>query len=636
MTRGDSILASPQGLNQGSDNHRDEASTLHTSFPNPRDRLGGGNADGGPGDRRRRVPARQMNGTLGGNLVQLCLWGEMGDTALMYTRIDLLCRASTARRYIVKVQRVQQEAGQIRFDIWVERGFDEVLLAKLHKGEERFGWYSRRHIEYIDRVGRGSSPALAAAAPATTTPTQPIRPLFVGTLNIHGIRKKKQDLMTLLEESRCEVMGSQETLLNASDWHLRIPGYHCLTSMGGSIASERGVALLVATKYNCSPVGKASSFWTCARIYGASLARPFLVGSVYIPHRLGRRAVLRKLPLMLAKIHAEFPDDPLVLLGDFNMTLDKLQQQAAAWPLPFRVIPNEGNVATRQDRGGSTGRCIDHVLYAGVTTTTAAAEASTKVLRSWDISDHYPVIGYIPDLLAPARQSARPQQPKSIRRRINIADRPTKKAIVRSNYWAPLAALMLEEEEEVEDESDNLDQTDLAVLAHERLENNVDRVVKTCHDIADDLNLHQKISKNAPSRVRASVKRAIRARRIAFQNLRDAEDGWDDPVKLAACAEAHKLSVVKARRAIRVSGRKAWHKVVRTAHDNMRHNPHGFWKWASSCAGWRLKSGAAGIQPVYDSTGTLLTDLAAISARWAEHYGDLAADVSGHGQDPEY
>lgn len=32
----------------------------------------------------------------------------------------------------------------------------------------------------------------------------------------------------------------------------------------------------------------------------------------------------------------------------------------------------------------------------------------------------------------------------------------------------------------------------------------------------------------------------------------------------------------------------------------------------------------------------MLTDLAAISARWAEHYGTLATDISGHGQDPTY
>ena len=566
-------------------------------------------------------------------LIQLCVWGEPGDTALMWSRIDLLCRASALRRYITKVQRVQQEDGRHRFDIWIEAAFETGLLERLSQGVERFGWYVRRHIPYIDRVGRGATPAPREAEPADLAPTEEVAPLLVGSLNVHGIRKKKQDVRTLLEESRCEVLGLQETLLNVSDWHLRMPGFHCLTSMGDSIESERGVALMVSTKYNCSPVGKASSYWTCARIYGATLARPFLVGSVYIPHRRGRAKALRTLPLMLAKLHDDYPEDPLVLLGDFNMTLDKLQLETTSWTLPFHVIPNTGGVATRQDRGGSVGKCIDHILYSGVPLTTVA---TARVLRTWDISDHYPVMGVIPDMKTPSSTRPRPQQPDSIRRRINVADRTTKQDIAQSNYWAPLAALMLEENEFDDDDSVLSDPTDLAIVAHERLETNVERVVSTCHDIASDLNLHQKVTGRAPPRVRRSVKSAIRARRHAFQRLRDAEEGWDDPDALEAATQDHTASILKARRAIRISGRKAWHKIVRTAHANMRHNPHGFWKWASSCAGWQLKSGAAGIQPVYGSDGVLLTDLEAISKAWADHYGGLATDVSGHGQDPEY
>ena len=53
---------------------------------------------------------------------------------------------------------------------------------------------------------------------------------------------------------------------------------------------------------------------------------------------------------------------------------------------------------------------------------------------------------------------------------------------------------MLEETEYSDDDSTMSDPTDLAVVAHERLETNVDRVVSTCHSIATDLNLHQKVT----------------------------------------------------------------------------------------------------------------------------------------------
>ena len=69
--------------------------------------------------------------------------------------------------------------------------------------------------------------------------------------------------------------------------------------MGDMTASQRGMALLlVSTKFNCAQVGKATPYWTFARLYGATLARPIIVGSMYVPCRLDRRVVLNALPVV--------------------------------------------------------------------------------------------------------------------------------------------------------------------------------------------------------------------------------------------------------------------------------------------------------------------------------------------------
>ena len=92
-------------------------------------------------------------------------------------------------------------------------------------------------------------------------------PLVVGTININGVQQKQANLRLLLKQNHFDMMELQETLLRASQ--LRVPGYHCFTEMGDLMASQRGVAILVSTKFNCIPVGKATPFLdVCMCLWG--------------------------------------------------------------------------------------------------------------------------------------------------------------------------------------------------------------------------------------------------------------------------------------------------------------------------------------------------------------------------------
>ena len=426
-------------------------------------------------------------------------------------------------------------------------------------------------------------------------------PLVVGTLNINGLQRKKTDLRVLLQQTKCDVMALQETLLRSSDWQLRLPGYHCFTAMGDLTASQRGVALVVSTKFNCTAVGKATPYWTFARVYGATLLSPLIVGTIYIPCRVERRRVLRALPGALAALHREFPDDPIVMMGDFNMTMTDLQLQMGLWDLPFRVLPIRGGGPTRRSRRwGDPTPAIDFITFCGGT---RAAVPPAKVLDHWDISDHFPVMADLPGLTRVPDRGAIPSLPSTLGRRILVEEKEIKLKVASSNYWQPLADSL---EDEVEEALERTMAPEDHTPSHQtQLDGMAKQFTDTCHLVADQLDLHQKVGGRAPPRVAAMI----------FRDRRHAESQGDRE-SVAQLEEVYSVAQSKARKVIRITGRRTWYKTIREAHVNMHEQPRYYWRWASATAGWRQKSSAAGIQPVLGPDGRLLTALADIHHAW--------------------
>ena len=580
-----------------------------------------------------RLPTRLVRQGAGRNdQVQLCVWGEEGSLNIFWDRLSFLCRTSTIIHHVTKVDRVQQSAKtRIRFDIWVTRVFAETLMGKMGPGRDRYGWYFRPHIPYWDRV-RSTSALPEVPVVQTTPPADTLGvPLVVGTFNINGVQCKQTDLRLLLQQTQCDVMALQETLLRATDWQLRVPGYHCFAAMGDLTASQRGVAVLISTKFNCTPVGKSTPFWTFVRVFGSTLLTPLIVGSIYVPCRVDRKRVLRALPRALEGLHREFPEDPIVMMGDFNMQMRDLQIQLALCPRPFRVLPIQGGAATRRPRkGGEPTPAIDFITFCGGT---AATVPPARVLDSWDISDHFPVVTKLPGLTRTPDQGVAPPRPTTLGRRIVMEDPVLKERVASSNYWQPLADSMMDEVREALEVPHTPGR---APISHQELLNGLaEKFTDTCHQVAEQLNLHQRLGGQAPPRVAARVKKAIDRRRKLFQELQQAElQGCQETV--AQLAARYKTAQIQARKVIRVTGRRAWYKAIQEAHVNMRERPRYYWRWASATAGWRQRSSVAGIQPVLGPDGSLLTALADIHQAWGEHYAALAADATGHSQDAQH
>ena len=556
---------------------------------------------------------------------QLCLWGEIGALSIFWDRLKRIVRCAALRRAIYKIERVQQPDGRTRFDLFVSSAASTQLLQLIRGAPQAldYGWYVRPHVPYIDRVGRGAPPGepqrpeIPPEVPVTTQPPgDNPGSLRVATYNINSVARKRADLRYFLQETRCDVLGLQETLLRSTDWHLRLPQYTCFTAMGDLTASTRGVALAVSTKFACNPVGNPSPYWVFARLYGASLAHPIVVGTVYVPCRAGRHRVLTRLPLEIAHLRQQFPEDPLILVGDWNMDLEDVQREVVNWPHPVHPLANHGLTPTRP-RGG---RVIDHIAYWGATDAAALVPAP-RVLEDWDLSDHYPVLARFPRLLAHPTHAAPPAPANSLPR-IRVKKPESRESIASSNRWSVLADDI---QETLEARSDD----PLGALASLS-----QQWTDTCHLVAKDEGLIEP-DRPPPTTVSRSIVRAIKRRRRMYRELQRAIQHEDnDAVDLARThyREAHKSS----RKAVKRVNAKRWHKQIYQAHVNMLHRPRDFWSFSSRHGRWNTKGAPAGLQPIYAADGSLLTALPDIVNRWAEHYETLGTDVTGHSQDGAY
>lgn len=562
-----------------------------------------------------------------GTVNWLCLWGEIGALSIFRARLFRIVRSPPLRRAIYKIDRVQQPNGRLRFDLYIGAAATDQVRQLLTTSPRAsgYGWYIRSHVHYRDRVpataGRGPTVATAAptGVPPANAPGSRSGGLRVCSYNINGIARKRTELAYFLQNTHCDVVGLQETLLRSTDWHLRIPQFTCFTAMGDLTASTRGVALAVSRKFACSPIGSASPYWVFARLYGASLTRPTIVGTVYVPCRTGRNHVLSRLPLAIAELRAQYPNDPLILTGDWNADLDEVQREVATWTHPVHTLANYGHRPTRR-RGN---RVVDHISYWGSPADLDSAPPTPRVLEEWDYSDHYPVMARFPRLTT--RGPEPPAQPPAASLpRIRVKNPESKADIRQSNRWSVLA-------EEFQNTLDESGEDEI----RERLEQCSKKWIEVCHEVARETDVVDTYSGPKPGTFSNSTVRALRRRRRKFKALQQAIRS-DDDAMLDSVRFAHRKAVEDARRTLRRERAKSWYKRIYRAHIEMLHRPREFWQFSSRHGRWRTKGAPAGLQPIYDTNGALLTETPAIVARWAEHFQALATDVTGQGQDEEY
>ena len=447
-------------------------------------------------------------------------------------------------------------------------------------------------------------------------------PLSVATLNIHGAKKKSVDLQHLLRTQRCDAIALQETLLCSTDFGIYIPDYQCFSALGHTAAARRGVSVLIRTAFGGEVVGPSHSNWVFVRVSGQEINTPIIIGSVYLPVGVASRLAKRQLAVDLGRLTADYPDTPLVLMGDFNLDLPQLQRLTTDWPGIYQVAKNEGDLSTVRRTGG---RCVDHICLRTSAACSSALPRS-KVLQDWDISDHYPVVNKIPAMKrtpqrVPARTAERAKHSKRIRVPKNGAEM---ESIASHNRWESLAPDAAAADEELDRDT-----------ALAQLNEKASGLKKVCHEIAAELELHNSVAPSGPSIVPTKLRRSINSRRKAWRKvLALLKDPRSHDVELDEAEAAHLACTKRARSLVTKFRRRLWHKRVAKAHANLLHNPKQFWKWASYTAKWNLKSAAGGIQPIMNAAGDLVVTLPEILEAWRAHFKRLATDISGNSGDP--
>ena len=565
----------------------------------------------------------------------------------MWERLLLACHLPPTQVAILKILRVQQRTGSTRFDVFVTPPRLPLVMAAIANHAHRWHWHCRPHRPYRERHLR--LPPRDKAAPDDPTSATSFVPRLVrlGTYNINGMRGKTTDVDHFLRSSRLDVLALQETLLTATSFGLNFRGYVCFSALGQNTASTRGVSLLLRDSLSAEIVGRSHTNWIFARLSSKSLPGPTIVGNVYLPTREAR-PLIHQLQRQMEDLRARFPDDPILVMGDFNADVAGLQRITRDWPGTFQVLANEGNLPTRRNNG----RCVDHICYSPGRTPFPTPNVP-QVLQTWDMSDHFPVVTQLPFTRAhaPSRDEPRPDPhsappPSSTWTRIRAPDRGTKPFITESSVWEDYLEAFADEDDE-DDEPPPTETADLVPLSVPKTPTRPDPALvdpndaaelltATAHRVASEHKLHTRASKRGTPRAPAPVRRAINQRRKAWRALVHAlEDPAVPPEEITALTATYDARRLRARALTSRHRRRLWEKRVAKAHANLIHKPKQFWNWASSVAKWNLKSATGGIQPMQAADGTIASTLPEILEVWRSHYGGLATDITGNSQCPD-
>ncbi|CAN0507827.1 unnamed protein product, partial [Ectocarpus sp. 12 AP-2014] len=422
--------------------------------------------------------------------------------------------------------------------------------------------------------------------------------LRIGTLNVNGVRSKKTELRHLLEKKNLDCIALQETLLSATDWALNIPGYRTFTVYGEQKESTRGVAVLLRNAMGAQTVGKSSPWHTFVRCYG--LDTPVIIGSAYVPSgkRLGKEP-LRIIRNQIRELRGKYPQDSVLLMGDFNRTGAGVERWLNRLEDPVTVVKPKGKDADLGTRDHGSKRTIDHIVT--IMAHPADRVRRSRINRRVDISDHYPVTS-----VRKIECSELPMPGTHWYKKGGTRGEANHHSMIHANYWEPLLDLIKEA---------------------------ASKMVDTIFQVASDHGVTKEPRGNTKPSLKAPIARAIDDRGRLHRKAKKVRGSAS---RRKAAWEAYEVAKEKASRLIRADRRRTWTKALETASRQMRTDPKAFWHFTSGVAGWKRKDSTGGLQPVkHPDTGVLLTGAADISAAWKTHYERLAADVTGNSRQPD-
>jgi exonuclease III len=540
------------------------------------------------------------------------MWNlDLHTKAQVWGLLKRLCRWRMFCQ-IQQIQRICQKRNRkVRFEIVIPRAWQIRAENRLEKAKFRMA-YSWKTLA-PRRVERPPN-RLAAAA---------VRPdvehITLCSLNINGVKTKIQALREYLESRKVSAICLQETLRKANHWRLTLSGFGCVERPGegeaGAVgAGRRGLALgVINESLTAFPVGTQSSFLVAERVYGSRLTQPFILGTVYIPHRHVTetpnvplyRGACESLIGTVRNLRRKYPNDPLILNGDFNMNRKKVDALALRM-LGMRRVPLRGEAQTfkKSTQGGD----IDHVL---ISTEHYGLVRAAWVDRECDLSDHWPILVDLDMKIRGAREV--------------IAPNPER--------WQVAKGKALRKEPEKLDLI--LDDNRFSALGPDTIDGRAELFVENCRAVGRDAGILSEARTGKSQPTTKQHRRAAEKQRRLYIAFRAAKKDGTVEEERAAHSE-YKRQRKLTKRILKDAARAKWAAKIVQADRDFIDNPKTAWAWTSTTAGWRRKGGSLGIQPVLKQNGDLCTDPDKIDKAWTDHYQSLARDVIGFSQDPQH
>lgn len=271
---------------------------------------------------------------------RLCMWKmDMARTSRVWGLVNEAV-GPDEKSNILKISKVIQRDGRLRFDLDVHLSGEGVVLEALRKVRARIGWHVRPHVPWRVRhedrgchhVRKGYKGHYGAQ-------------VRILSWNMSSANGRLEVLGYLAFKEHLDVIVCQETRRGVGQWRLRMDGYHSIESLasddracnglaraGGEEPGRNGLLVLVRDGINAYEVGAESGYWIFVRVSGGPFIRPCIIGNIYRPHdRRMSKVVMEGIKKQIETLHRKFPDDAIILMGDFNKSGKDLDKDITSW-----------------------------------------------------------------------------------------------------------------------------------------------------------------------------------------------------------------------------------------------------------------------------------------------------------------
>lgn len=569
----------------------------------------GPRGDGREGARNREGAAR------------LCLWTQrIVSTPEMYQEVKAALGVIFAPSLWKVEQQVSYRSATVRWDLFVNPLNHLACLERL-SGEtaRRHRWYVRKHRSFHEREALRAAVGRADARSGMVADHAENRRLHLVSLNVAGYSSKKSELGLCCMEDKVDVLCLQETLWQSRGWQLKFPGYSIMgTEWDRNVRGARGVALAVRNGYLALDAGETSPWCVFARILHNR--QMIIVGSVYLPGQKGkgRREAVKAVKEAVIRLRSKYPNLPMLIGGDWNEKREAVASRMASWNTS--LVVREVSGADETWHRGAQRSAIDHWV---VTQNWLERTSKARVVRSWDISDHWSIGINVESGVQGVHNQVQSGE-ETVRRPLARLDKAKLHEkfdqIYGHNRFAALASSI-----EAEPPS---------------FVEGVQAFVEVSEKVAEEVGvIEAERSEEKSRKYRLSWKaiRAIRRRRRMAAALDRAQvNEGTDPADLEHLVSTYEAAKKEAKELIQRDKRISWETFIARGVQHLQDGEYGkFWRWIRTVSG-KGRSRTKGVAPVRDEQGELQCDPEVIKQAWARHYGRLCRDETGHSRDETY